>query len=318
MEDTNKVPVANKYRKRFYYLFTFVVGLILALRKIPWATDDQNYLNYVTYSHLLFSNTVDKALHNPLFILVNEPIWLLLNNCFNLIFEPETVIRIFIFFSAVSVLYALGKITNYSFLTIFFFLFLVQIIKNHILHLRQGLAVGIFLLGFTREGKKGILLRFITPFIHTSFWFVLFIEVFEKWTKNFFTLSARLVIFIVSAFSFVFTIPFLMELSGDRRIKLYAGYEAGSYYGFLLWLLMGLLFFLLVKKNETGIIGRYAIILYVLTYFFIDFGARLFENYIPIIVAAILMSNKESKVILVFVLIIYGGITWYSWDGFSF
>src|SRR5699024_11048690 len=120
--------------------------------------------------------------------------------------------------------------------------------------------------------------RLISPLIHVSFWVILMITVFEKICKRYFSLDFRLTLFGLFTFVGVLIIPYIAKIAGDRRLETYDFDVGGSYYGLILWLIIGLCFFLLVKKNNLGILGRYAILFYVISYSFIDFGARIFEN----------------------------------------
>jgi hypothetical protein len=256
-----------------------------------------------------------------LFFLVNEPFWLSINYLLGLVVQPEMVLRIVIFFSTFLVLFSLGKLTNYSLWTVFFFFIVVQILKNHITHLRQGLALGIFLLGLVTTGKTGLALRLLSPFVHTSFWFILLLDFFEQAARKMrVSISARLLLFFILAFAIILSFPFIVKVSGDRRFSVYEFEltQSASFLGFMWWIVLGTLFFLGTRKNKISTLSTYGIIFYLVSYFFLDFGARLFESVVPLILAVMLTSTKEFKFLFGMLMFLYGALGWYFKGGISF
>lgn len=311
----------TKKKKWIYLLLIFFVAIFLASRPIPWAKDDLSYMEYAKYSEILLNETIEKSSSNPLFIFANEPFWLLINNFLGLFFAPETVLRLIIFLSTLLVLFSLGRLTSYSLWTIIFFFIVVQILKNHITHLRQGLALGIFLLGLVIKGRIGLILRLLSPFIHTSFWYMLFLELFHKLSKKIrLSFSFRLFVFFICTVIIIFLIPFIVKITEDRRFSEYNFdmAQSASFLGFIWWILLGTLFLLGAKKNEYFELCIYGIIFYLVSYAFLDFSARLFENVIPLILAVMLMSTKEYKFIFGMLMIFYGALSWYFRGGISF
>ena len=308
-------------KKSTYLVIVFLVAISLASRPIPWAKDALNYLNYVVYSDVLLDNTITKSFSNPLFFLVNEPFWLFINHLLGSIVQPEMVLRIVIFFSTFLVLLSLGKLTNYSLWTVFFFFIVSQILKNHITHLRQGLALGIFLFGLVIKGRTGLVLRMLSPFVHTSFWFMLFLEFFEQVARKIrLSISVKLLLFAVLTFAIILSLPFIVEIFGDRRFSEYEFRmaQSASFLGFMWWIVLGTLFFLGTRKNKISTLSTYGIVFYLVSYFFLDFGARLFENVVPLILAVMLTSTKEFKFVFGMLMLLYGALGWYFRGGISF
>lgn len=313
--------IVNNYKKyiqpRIYLIFSILMALFLALRPVPWATDDINYLDYVNYSGELLVNILNK----PLGLFVDEPLWLLLNAGLGLVFENEMAFRIIIFLSSYIALRSLGLLSNNSLLTLFLFIIVGEILAKYILHIRQGLAISLFLLGLAKEGKKGTFIRMLTPFIHTSFWIVVFYEIFERILKKMnVSITKRILLFSFLNMAVILLLPFLATLMNDRRVELYSFTMASdaSGNGFIFWIVLGICYFLFVKKDHLGILGCYGIIFYLESYFFLEFSARILENFLPIIVICIINSKKERRVPLLIGLLIYGALGWYFRGGLNF
>ncbi|MBX0319604.1 EpsG family protein [Shouchella clausii] len=307
-------------KKTLYLLIGLCISFFLALRPIPWARDDYNYLEYMINASILFSNALNKIIANPLNIFTVEPLWLSINYYLSFIASPEMSLRIIIFLGAFMVVVGLGRFTNYSFLILFFFIFMPQILKNHITHLRQGLALGVFLIGWTSKRKIGRKLKYLSPFIHTSFLFVFFFLFFEKMSKKVgLSLSVRLTLFCLGSFLAINYLPHIAGLLGDRRISEYefSTFDDSSFLGWIWWALLGLIIIILTQRNRESILGYYAICFYLISYFFVDFSARIFENVLPIIVASIVLMRTNLKFLLIGILLLYSLIQWYI-RGFNF
>jgi hypothetical protein len=314
--------LVNKYNNyiqpRIYLILCILISLLLSLRPIPWATDDSNYLDYVSFS----SELLIKIFNNPLGVFVDEPLWLLINSFLGLIFENEVALRIIIFISSFIALKSLGILTNDSFLMLLLFVFIGEILAKYILHIRQGLAISLFLFGLARKGKRGTVLRLLTPFIHTSFWIVVFYDIYEMILRKKFKVSAkkRLVLFSILNMVVILLLPYIATLMNDRRVELYNFTMApdASGNGFIFWIVLGIGYFLAVNKNHIGILGCYGIIFYLESYFFLEFSARILENFLAIIIIAIINTKEKYRLPLLIGLFIYGALGWYYKGGFVF
>ncbi|AWO74553.1 hypothetical protein A5N86_16395 [Geobacillus thermoleovorans] len=308
-------------RKNMYILITLFSSVFLALRPIPWAKDDLNYLDYAMYGGELLQYTLERSVTNPLFFFVNEPLWLLINSFAGEFLQPEMVVRLVIFFSTFMVLLSMGRITNYSFFTILFFFVIVQLLKNHVTHLRQGLALGVYLTGIALNGRKGLLVRLLSPFVHTSLWFTVLVEFYEHVTSklrlSFFIKAALFAALILAG---IFFLPTIIQMTGDRRFTEYQFdmAQSSSFLGFMWWFILGTLFFIGRKRNNISDLGTYGILFYLASYFFLDFGARVFENFVPLILVSMLNSTKDFKVLFGCLMFFYGLVAWYFRGGLVF
>ncbi|WP_155113021.1 EpsG family protein [Metabacillus mangrovi] len=314
------LDVSNKLKlkKGIYLLISVIIAFLFALPEdITWARDRLNYLTYAESSSIIIQRYLSTGI---LSIFSNEPLFLVINIILLAMFPPEQIVRIIIFISTLGVLYALGKVTNYSFWIIILFLFIPQIVKNHIIHLRQGLGLSFYLIGLTLNNKFSRYLKVSAVFIHSSFAFLILFEILESFLKKIkFNFALRLVTSTIFLTFFVFLVPELARLFGDRRAADYdfSIAQSASGLGFLLWAVAGSIFILTIKKDKINVIACYGIMFYLVSYFFLDFGARILENIIPLILCAVLKDQKETKIFFIIFLTIYGFIQWYT-NGYSF
>src|SRR5690606_31256538 len=85
---------------------------------------------------------------NLVAVLFNEPLWLLINIGLSKLFIGEVVLRIIIFVAAFLVSWLLLRQNPRHIFWMMGFLLIPQVMKNHIIHLRQGLGLAVFLLGY--------------------------------------------------------------------------------------------------------------------------------------------------------------------------
>lgn len=305
-----------KQTKAFLWI-SFIITFLLAIRPIPWATDDVNYLDYLSYS----GESLVSLFKNPLRLLVDEPLWLLFNTILGLFLNAEIAVRVIIIISCIIALKSIGKLTNNSILMLFLFVFIGEVLAKYILHLRQGLAISIFLLGLAIGGNKGTFIKGLAPFIHTSFWIVILYDIFEMLLKRQkISVRKRLTIFSVMNMIVILLIPYLTVLLNDRRVDIYnfSMSPDASGNGFIFWLIFGLTYLLVIEKDHFGILGCYGIIFYLESYFILEFSPRILENFLLIIIIAIVNSKQRYSNVPLILLLIFGFLGWFFRGGFTF
>lgn len=308
-------------RKRciFMVIAIFIGLLLISPKDITWAQDRLNYLVYAVDSGNIMQRYISRGI---VALLSNEPLFLLINMLLSFVFSPEITLKIIIFTSILGVLYSLGKISKYNIWVLFFFLFVPQILINHTTHLRQGLALSFYLVGITSEKKYGKFIKYSSMFIHTSFAFMLFFEFLEVLFKKVrFDSTLRILLSTISLTGLVLAVPTVAAILGDRRALAYnfTRAQGSSGLGLLIWLLVGGFFIIISKKDHIDITICYGIIFYLASYFFIDFGARVFENTVPLLMAVTLTdSRKKVRILYMLFFLFYGALQWYLRGGFKF
>ena len=134
-------------------------------------------------------------------------------------------------------------------------------------------------------------------FIHTSFAFLILFEFLEKIFKKVnINTGMRMLFSSILLTIFVLIVPSLALFLGDRRALYYdfTVVQDVSGLGFLFWLIAGGFFIFIMKKDQITAISCYGIMFYLISYFFLDFAARIFENIIPLIIVAVLNDSRKK------------------------
>lgn len=294
------------------FLFSFFYAFFLANLPVDAFVDRDNYLIYAEQAKYLLGLNFSSGLLRLIF---NEPIWLLINIFLSTFLNPENVVRFIIFFSSFCVSYFALNYSKRNFLLLLIILFLPQVLKNHIIHLRQGLALSFFLIGWFSEKKyKKNIFFLMSAFIHSSFLFVLAFVFIDKIVS---TLKVDIYIKSIICFLAAITLLLLMgiiaSMLGARQAEeVVPVFGQISGLGFLFWLVMMILFLLqkefVVAKQSFIIL---CIIVYLTTYFFTPYTARIFESTMLLILMAGTYFTKELKIFFIILVGIYFLGQWY-------
>lgn len=241
--------------------------------------DHENYLSYAqnAWDQLLAFWTI-----NPLVVFANEPIWLLLNSVLGLIMTPEAVVRTIIFVSATTVALKILRIDRKTVVFGIFLLIMPMVVKNYLIHIRQGTALAVFLVGwFSPRPRLRWALIVMAPFIHTSFVFILILIGITSATQRLrLGPSLRLPVFLGIGISVGIGLGWIASFVGARQADEYSFGAAGiSGVGFLFWTIIFLLMYLEGKKYLKKYMFETSVVLFYLgTYFFVEVTARIFES----------------------------------------
>jgi len=134
----------------------------------------KDFGNYLIYAEGSWPRLQRMLNQGVLPTLANEPVWLLLNSIMGSFLEPETVVRTMIFVSGSVVAWLALRRRPEHFVWLLIFLLIPTVLKNHVLHLRQGVAIAVFSwVWFSPNRIVSAILMALTPFIHASFFFIL-------------------------------------------------------------------------------------------------------------------------------------------------
>ena len=327
-----EVALPSKARRnqipRFYsfmiVLIALVYGGILAGLPLEVFKDRGNYLVYADYSFLLLLEYFSKGVITGL---ANEPVWLLINAGLSLFFDPETTLRIIIGMPASTVAYLILRADPKNFIWLLLFLLLPQIIKNHIVHLRQGFAISIFLLGwFSNSRPLCWFLWLLTPFIHAAFFIVLALLTLTKIASKFWLATDfRNALVVVAGLSVGVSLASIAQYLGARQALIYdftIGQVSGL--GFLFWMMV---LIVLISQGRSFMrqhafaIGT--IVFYLSTYFLIEVTGRIFESTILILLLTGLQMSRWRRIIFISMIMSYEILSYVlrlnqPWLGFGF
>ncbi|MEE4538012.1 MAG: hypothetical protein V2J51_05925 [Erythrobacter sp.] len=203
--------------------------------------------------------------------------------------SPEEAMRTIIFVPAFLVSWQLTKRDPRHALWMVAFLLSPQVVKNHIIHLRQGVALSVFVLGYFAESKAArYTLMAAACLIHSSFFFICIIGV-AVWFLAIARFSPRaqvavLLVSFATAGAFIeFFLGGLSALAGEfgaRQAFTYADADLDiSGIGFVFWSLIFLLF--AFSQEEFVAKSAFAISIlafYLAAYFFTPVAGRIFES----------------------------------------
>lgn len=267
----------------FIYAITLVNLPMLDFR------DRINYLEYAASSPVIWQRYAEWGVFT---LLANEPVWLLINILLGLWLEPSSVVRVIIGVSAFLVAWSLMRSSQRNMLWLLLMLLYPGIIKNFIIHLRQGCAIAVFLLGFweKRNHWLGWVLMGLSPFIHSAFFPILFLLLASSLFKRF-RVAADLgaVLFLWLTVVMIIALPSVGSWAGARQAFEYNLWSTPKISGlnFIFWL--GMLFLMLSASRDFLREHHFQvglIILYLGTYFTFYPSARIFENGLPIVLWA--------------------------------
>lgn len=283
----------NSNSKLSIWIIPFIYALSLCFlipNDAKLIIDRENYWNYINNSKdlIVFYWNI-----SPLVLVANEPLWLLINFLLSSLFTQANAVYLIIFFSSYLFARVVLKQNKGMFWFVILCLLSPQLIKNYIIHLRQGLAVTVFIMAHFQNGKfKKQFQLLLTPFIHASFFLLIplyYLSYFIANHKIFrhFTLA----IFVTIGFLIAFLTGIVATFMGSRQADEYLfNGSLQSGFGFVFWSLILLLISFQGKKfiyrNPFVLI---LLITYLTTYFNLEVTARIFESGLILV----LLSYKE-------------------------
>lgn len=301
----------GRKKARNYFLLASILSLgyawFVSSLPIDAFLDRQNYFNYIDNSYGLLRFQLNNGF---LAFFSNEPLWLFINSVLNDGFSnPENAIRLYIFLSAgVFSFFLLRSGPKYFFLLVLF-LFFPQIIKNYIVHLRQGVAIAVFFVGWNLQSRRiGWFLMAITPFIHASFFFIMALIVVRSIiSKIKISSDAQISIFFIFSLALSVSVGFLAAELGARQAEYYTDSISNfSGLGFVFWLGICILFLFQGREYFRKFSLEILILIFYLTsYFFTAISARIFESALILILLAGLRLDGFRFRIFIFSILFY-------------
>ncbi len=305
----NSLVSYNKRTNLNYKILVLIISLIysyiLSNISMDNIVDRENYLTYANESIYILARNF---LAGYLVLFSNEPLWLSLNILLSNYFEAKEVVRIIIAFSSFIVAYYVLSQDPKYFVFLLLVLLLPQVIKNHIVHLRQGLAVSIFLIAWFAEKRiNRIVLFSLTPLIHVSFFFVLFF-ICLNWiaTKIKLSINIKILLNIIIGISIGLIIGIIANMFGARQSNQYNDMASVSGLGFMYW--FSFLSLLLIEGKtflNKNIVVISMLIFYLTTYFTFEATARVFESSLILLLISGINLKNYRKLIFFILFIIY-------------
>ena len=303
--------VARKRNTGFVIVIALVYASALAGLPLMNFMDRLNYLTYARASLQILRSYAERGWN---VVLANEPLWLVVNILLGRVISPENVLRTIIFVPAFVVSYLALRSNPRNMIWVILFLVVPQVLKNHITHLRQGLAIAVFLAGwFSRRRFPRLAFFAMTPFIHAGFFFTLGLLALTHVMRRLrLAADLRLIAFVSLGILTGVGLPWLAPYVGARQFQQYAfAPDDISGLAFLFW--GGILALMLLQprkylREHAFEIG--AILFYLALYPFAEISARVFENTTLLVMLAGLGLREPNRSLFLTCILAYAALTW--------
>ncbi|MCK0715826.1 hypothetical protein ACFO0U_13390 [Chromohalobacter sarecensis] len=251
--------------------------------------DRANYLIYAQYSDEIFVKYAAGSLKT---ILTNEPVWLLFNIWASKNFSPEDTLRIIIFFSSFLISFlVLRSYPKYAFFLVLFIL-MPQVLKNNIIHLRQGVGVTLFFLGWwCRYLPLRIFFIGLAPLVHASFFFINALFLLNIAFSTFGISTVWRVVYTLGVGVVLGALGIWLAGTLGARQGGSDEYSAmgsgGSGLAFIFWVVFSVIFFMEGKSFlRNNFFAASILVFYLSTYFLLPVTARVFESGMLVVLLA--------------------------------
>lgn len=306
-------------------VFSAIYALIFAIIPSHGFRDRENYLNYAENASEILHTYISAGL---LRALTNEPIWLAINTVLGTIFPGPVVVSIIAFFAAFGVaFFLLSQVRRPIDLVIVTIILLApSVFRTHLIQLRQGLAISVFLLALMvriRGARWGILMA--VPLIHSSFFLVIpLVALREISIKLRFSGFLTLLILLTVIATFVFSIGTVSSLLRARQASILETYGSDiSPFSLMMWTVL----FMSALFQGKRFIREHVLEVSTLTFFFWAFFymppvARGFQATLVLSLLAISRMRRDwllatSCVFFIYVLAQYLVRTSQPWFGYA-
>lgn len=305
-------------RNKNYYSSLIIVlsvlfAIYLAFLPIDSFVDRDSYLTYASAYDLIFINIIQGGFFS---FISNEPFFIFIIFLLSTFLGTEDILRAIIAFSTFSTFYlVLKKVPKRFFLLALLILLLPQVLKNNIIHLRQGLAVSIFLWGwFSSKPNRKVVLLSLAALTHSSFFIVDF-SLLTIFVVQRLKVSSSIKYLFYSAYGLalgLFGIAISAYLGARQGVE-YKGVETGtSGFNFIYWLFILVLYLSQGKSFfERNAASLFFIILYLTTYFTLPVTARIFESVLIIVLLASLDLRGYKRQAFYVLYVFYFIYNWY-------
>lgn len=271
---------------------SLVYGLLLQLIPDTWASDRENYYLYVKNS----ISIIEEYLEGPIIsFFFNEPFWLLLNAGLSCILEPINAVNTLIFVSSFLLSYILLRKSNVSFKWVLLILIFTPIFTMQFSHIRQAIALTIFLAGYFYKNKYSAILLLLSALTHSSFFFILPLIYLVKFLDRSLPNSLfflKLNFILMYALTLTFFMVELAQIFGARQSGIDISVINNTGNAFIFWIIIiGLFFSQGLQFVNKSMLPVSAILIFLVSYYYNPFVVRIFDN----LTVFILLKGAELR-----------------------
>lgn len=279
----------------------------------------KDFDNYIVYGANSWEMLMGRWSQGLLATLANEPLWLLVNAGLSSFLGPEEVVRGVIFMSAFTVAATLLHARPSHWAWVVFILLFPMLIKSYVIHLRQGMAIAVFVLGWFSERRTvRTHLMLAAPFLHASFFFIVVLMLISRLMRMMrLDVDVRVIVALGLSVSLGFLLSDIASMVGARQANEYQFSMAEvSGAGFLLWLsVLGLMALEGRRFLRAHVLEASLLTFYLGTYWLVEIAARVLESGIVLILLAGLKLSGLRRLLFVFGMPLLGGAIWLKRSG---
>jgi hypothetical protein len=267
--------------------------------------DSINYIIYANNSAEIFDGRLERS---GLFILFNEPLWLLVNMLIRLhsSLDADEIITLLSFFIALSfAVFASWQVKTRKDAAIAALLLLSPfVISNFVIHLRLGLAAAIFMFAYyLRNRKISVLVMLATPLIHSGFFiFTMLYFICMLLARNRYAFGLRIIFltFSIILISILIGKVTLFEVKQSEVDITNVNASSGLGFIYFSFVLLILIYFQLKSRftlipNQIHVLYPFAILIFYLLNYFIFYGAGRFMEMGMLMIFVLFMSLSEKE-----------------------
>ena len=322
MSQPMAVPSSNRSsraakRRHFWqtvkpWLLALVFASVLLTLPDESIKDRDNYLGMFEGAPLFLAGWWEGDVRS---ILANEPLFYGLNALLMLVVSPELALQLLIFVPALIVAHRSFSLAPQQVVLVLAMLLLPQMLQKHVVHLRQGLAIAVFLLGWfatTLPRRWAFLLA--APLLHSSFVFVLgLVGLAALMRRMHLNPLLALPVFGAAGLLVGVSLATLAQAAGARQGEEYefAAAQGISGLGFLFWAAVLLIYYTQGRRFLTlHLLELGSIVFYLTTYFLSPVTARVFESTMLLVMLAALHMRGASRWVFVVMIFSYCAVQW--------
>lgn len=301
----------QRYYNKFFFMFLifYLFVVLVAIPNTELTSDRLSYFSSIANA----GDKIDNTNFLSLSIIFQEPLYLITVYTLSIFFSVESVALILVGTSSLLSLSAIFRAKPELLPLIMLIFLLPQFMGKYIVHIRQGVAIALFLTSYFYFNKSLLKSCFIAGLMHISFFIVLPILLIMKLTPKGKNASFIISIFLAIFSLFLFSQDLFIELAFYLDLRQAKNYsfvsENVSGLGFMYWIAIYTVFFFQKNAYESRTFSMNIIGLYCASYFFINFLSRLLESFLPLIFIELKFLNTYiCYLALIFYLLI-------SWQG---
>jgi hypothetical protein len=273
-------------------VFSLFYGLLLYSIPSVWASDRISYLNYVNNSIFIIQEYLDGSL---IILFFNEPIWLIINIALSYLGNPNYAIGVLIFINSFFVSYILLRKGGIPFKWVLLTLLFPPIFTMQFSHIRQAVALTIFMAGYFSKNKYSAIIMWLSALIHSSFFIVLPLIYLIRMLDKLMPKSAILVklfFILIYIYLVIFLMGEIAHIAGARQAQVDFSIVNNSGNAFIFWLaVLVLLSSQGVQYLNKSILPISVLLLYITSYYYNPFIVRVFDN----LVLFVLLRGVELR-----------------------